>query len=72
MTAFSTYSRPLPQEVDGWPRRAQLRCNTQAEHELRRVLNTVEQLGADVRLTQAVTKIEEARELVADWLEERA
>lgn len=54
---------------NGLPRRACLDANHPAELHIRAAIDKVENLGADVLLTQAVTKLAEAQDLVADWLE---
>ena len=52
------------------PRRIDLQRNTEAELAIRKAVDLVESLGADVRLTDAVVLLNEAREAVADWYDE--
>lgn len=69
MTANAT---PLPKASathPSIPRRACLDQNHHAELMIRTALLAVESLGADPLLTDAVTKLGAARDLVADWLE---
>lgn len=56
--------------ANGHPRRNRVDLATPVEQEIRKARETVEMLGADVRLTDASTKLAEALDLVADWLEE--
>ena len=51
------------------PRRNRLDKSTPAETAIRTALTAVESLGADPKLTAAVTKLHEARELVADFVD---
>jgi hypothetical protein len=55
---------------NGHPRRNRVDLNTPVELKIREAVDMVEVLGCDVRLTDAVIKLAEARELVADWIEE--
>ena len=55
---------------NGHPRRNRIDLNIPAELKIRAAADAVEVLGCDVRLTNAVIKLAEARELVADWAEE--
>ena len=50
-------------------RRNRLDLNTPAELAIRNAVNEVEKAGADVKLTLAVIKLEEARCLVADYVD---
>lgn len=70
---MSANPNPLPHTVPPYdmPRRAHLDRHTPAEQSLHAALNAVEMLGADPKLTEAVTKLSEAKDLVADWLEGR-
>lgn len=52
-----------------WPRRACTDQHTPAEQAIRNASVKVEELGADLLLTHAVMKLQEAQALVADWLE---
>jgi RecJ-like exonuclease len=58
-------------EVDGFPRRNRLDLNTAAEKAIYDAIQAVEKSGADVRLTEAVIKLTEARNLVADVVDEQ-
>lgn len=53
------------------PRRVDLLRSTPAELTIRDALIAVEDLGADERLTSAVQLLDQARELVADVVDER-
>lgn len=55
---------------NGHPRRCRIDLNIPAELKIREAGDAIEKLGCDVRLTDAVIKLQEARELVADWAEE--
>lgn len=68
MVAIAT---PLPKTHGEYnmPRRACIDAFTPAELAIRQAKTEVENLGADLLLTQAVIKLAEAQNLVADWLE---
>ena len=51
-------------------RRSKLWLNTPAELAIYNAINEVEKIGADVRLTDAVMKLQEAKELVADFVDD--
>ena len=51
------------------PRRSRLDHNTDAELAIRAAVDAVERIGADVRLTDAVVLLQEAREAVADYVD---
>lgn len=51
------------------PRRIQLEKFTPAEKAIYDALQVVESVGADVRLTRAVNLLQEARNLVADYVD---
>lgn len=53
------------------PRRARIDLNTDAELSIREAMNKVEEIGADVKLTDAVIKLQEAFNLIADYEDER-
>ncbi len=55
---------------NGHPRRCRIDLNIPAELKIRESVDVVEHLGCDSRLTKAVIKLQEARELVADWAED--
>jgi hypothetical protein len=52
------------------PRRIQLEKMTSAERAIYNAALLVEEMGADVKLTEAVTKLSEARSLVADFVDQ--
>jgi hypothetical protein len=64
-------SNPLPSKhgEHGMPRRCCIDANHAAELAIRAAVREVESLGADPLLTDAVTKLTQAQERVADWLE---
>ena len=51
------------------PRRQRLDKCTPAELAIYNAVDKVEKFGADVKLTEAVTKLDEARSLVADFVD---
>lgn len=53
------------------PRRSRLDLNTPAELAIFNTMQEVEKAGADVKLTLAVIKLQEARNLVADYVDEQ-
>lgn len=53
------------------PRRRRLDLNTDAELSIREAVNKVEAMGADVKLTDAIIKLQEAFELVADYVDKQ-
>ena len=57
--------------MEGFPRRQQLDKCTPAELAIYKAMEEVEKIGADVRLTDAITKLNEARNLVADFVDEQ-
>lgn len=61
-------ARPSKRE-DGWPTRADIRFDTDAERMCRILVGIVEGMGASVALTQAVTSLSDAREAIADHVE---
>ncbi len=54
------------------PRRNRLDLSTPAELAIRNAVDEVEKIGADVRLTNAIILLDQARELVADFVDENA
>lgn len=58
--------------IDGFPRRNRLDHNEPTELAIRAAINAVEGLGADVRLTEAVTLLGRALDKVADYVEDEA
>lgn len=66
-------SNPLPSlRPDGLPRRIDQLLMTQIERDLLACQQNIEPLGADEKLTKAQILIAQARDLVADFLEEGA
>lgn len=57
------------QLVDGFPRRARVDLMTSAEIAIRQAMLRVEEAGAHVLLTEAITLLQQAREKVADFVE---
>lgn len=51
------------------PRRIDLKRLSPAERDIRAAVQEVESMGADVRLTDAVILLEQAREKVADYID---
>lgn len=51
------------------PRRNRIDLNTPAELAIRKACEEVEKIGADIRLTDAVNLLHQAREKVADFLD---
>jgi hypothetical protein len=51
------------------PRRNRIDLCTPAENAIRDAVHVVEAAGCDVRLTGAINKLHEARELVADFVD---
>lgn len=58
-------------DENGFPRRSRLDLCEHAEKIIYDATQEVEKLGADERLTQAVIKLAEARELVSDFIDEK-
>ena len=53
------------------PRRNRLDLNTPEELAIRNVIDMVEKMGADVKLTEAVIALDKARGLVADFIDSK-
>lgn len=53
-----------------FPRRNQLDKCVSAELAIDKAITEVEYLGADLKLTDAIMKLQEARELVSDYVDE--
>lgn len=53
-----------------FPRRNNLTYLTPAETAIWNAIQEIEKLGADVRLTEAIVKLQEAREWVADFVDD--
>ena len=53
------------------PRRIRLDLNTEAELSIREAVNKIEAIGADVKLTDAINKIWDGFELVADYVDSK-
>lgn len=58
-------------ETYNTPRRIRLDLNEAAELAIHNAIVEVEKLPADVRLTQAVIKLSEAKSLVSDFIDEQ-
>lgn len=58
-------------DENGFPRRSRLDLCEPAEKILYDAMQEIEKLGADERLTNAVIKLAEARELVSDYIDEK-
>lgn len=63
------YFGPRLQMVDGFPRRNRIDLLTPAEKAIYDAVQAVENLPADVRLTDAVILLQAARDKVADYIE---
>ena len=57
--------------MEDFPRRNQLDKCTPAELAIYKAMEEVEKIGADVKLTDAITKLNEALNLVADFVDEQ-
>ena len=55
--------------MEDFPRRNQLDKCTPAELAIYKAMEEVEKVGADVKLTNAIIKLQEAKELVADFVD---
>ena len=55
--------------MEDFPRRNQLDKCTPAELAIYKAMEEVEKVGADVKLTDAIIKLQEAKELVADFVD---
>lgn len=64
---FSVKSAPFP--IMELPRRIQVDKYSPAEKAIADAIDAVEKLGADIRLTQAVILLGEAKEQVADYID---
>ena len=64
--AFNTFTN-----MEDFPRRNQLDKCTPAELAIYKAMEEVEKIGADVKLTDAITKLNEALNLVADFVDEQ-
>lgn len=58
-------------DENGFPRRSRLDLCEPAEKIIYDAAQEVEKLGADERLTNAIIKLAEARELVSDYIDEK-
>lgn len=54
-----------------FPRRSQLYLCVPSELAIYNATHEVEKIGADVRLTKAINLLSEARNLVADYIDEK-
>ena len=57
--------------MEGIPRRNQVDKCSAAELAIYGAMEEVEKIGADIRLTDAINKLNEARNLVADFIDEQ-
>lgn len=55
--------------IESFPRRQRLDKCTPAELSIYKAMEEVEKIGADVKLTNAIIKLDEARNLVADFVD---
>lgn len=58
-------------DENGFPRRSRLDLCEAAEKIIYDAIQEVEKLGADERLTNAVVKLSEAKDLVSDFIDEK-
>lgn len=56
--------------METWPRRATLEKMTPAELAIYNAIQEVDKVGADVKLTQAIQKLSEAKDFVSDYVDE--
>lgn len=56
---------------NGFPRRSRLDLCEAAEKIIYDAMQEVEKLGADERLTNAIVKLSEAKDLVSDFIDEK-
>ena len=52
-------------------RRSKLYFNVQTELTINKAINEIECLGSDVRLTNAQIKLQEAKDLISDFVDEQ-
>lgn len=57
--------------MEDFPRRNRIDLNKPAELAIRKAMEEVENLGADEKLTDAVVKLDEAFNLVADFIDKK-
>ena len=69
MPLYNIPQRP-PKREDGWPTRSDIRYDTDAERLCRVLVKIVEDMGASMSLTRAVTLLSQAREAIADHVEQ--
>jgi len=68
---MSNVTRPLPRlRPDGFPRRQDLLLMTELEKKHRELIHEIESAGCHPLLTAASVLVGEARDVVADWLEQ--
>ena len=58
-------------EQNEFPRRSRLDLCEPAEKAIYNAMQEVEKMGADVKLTDAIIKLQEAKELVADFIDKK-
>ena len=54
-----------------FPRRSRLDLCKPAELAIYNAIQEVEKMGADIKLTDAIVKLQEAKELVADYIDSK-
>jgi len=64
--------KPVKTDENGFPRRSRLDLNTPAELAIHNAIQEVEKIGADIRLTNAQIKLQEAKDLVSDFIDEQS
>lgn len=57
--------------MEDFPRRNRLDKNTEAELAIHNAISKVEEVGADVRLTNVVVMLGEAKDLLSDYVDEQ-
>lgn len=57
--------------MDKFPRRANLEKNTPAEVAIHNAIQEVEKVGANEKLTQAIIFLQEAKDCVSDFIDEK-
>lgn len=58
-------------DENGFPRRSRLDLCEPSEKAIYDAMQEVEKIGADERLTNAIIKLQEAKELVSDYIDEK-
>lgn len=55
--------------MNGIPRRADLSLNTSSELAIYNAMQEVEKVGADIKLTQSIILLQQAKDLVSDYID---